>query len=136
MQVSPTNPVRFYGVLLMLIIGHATVGAQKSDIEAQFPTIVFDGNRGTTDLQGYFVSAFDLYIDYISPIDGDHRCSFYPTCSRYSRQAFDKYGYYYGALLTFDRLIRCGYDRGPKIIIERQILIYDPVSNNVSHSRQ
>ena len=43
-------------------------------------------------------------------------CKFYPTCSEYSKQAFEKYGVFKGLILTVWRIIRCdpfskgGYD--------------------------
>lgn len=43
-------------------------------------------------------------------------CRFYPTCSEYSIQAFEKYGLIKGFYLSFKRIIRCnpfnsgGYD--------------------------
>ena len=74
--------------------------------------------------------AFYIYHHYISPIDGENRCSFYPSCSRYSEDAFKKHGIVIGALLTFDRLQRCGFESNPKIIFNTRIVIYDPLSNN------
>ena len=44
------------------------------------------------------------------------KCKFYPTCSEYAIQAYDKYGYYKGTAYSFKRIIRCnpfskgGYD--------------------------
>ncbi|NLW39667.1 MAG: membrane protein insertion efficiency factor YidD [Tissierellia bacterium] len=43
-------------------------------------------------------------------------CRFYPTCSEYSLQAYKKYGFIKGTLLTIYRILRCnpfnkgGYD--------------------------
>ncbi|NLW41176.1 MAG: membrane protein insertion efficiency factor YidD [Tissierellia bacterium] len=43
-------------------------------------------------------------------------CRFYPTCSEYSLQAYRKYGFVKGTLLTIYRILRCnpfnkgGYD--------------------------
>ncbi len=34
-------------------------------------------------------------------------CKFYPTCSEYSLQAFNKYGVIKGFYLTFLRIIKC-----------------------------
>lgn len=52
-------------------------------------------------------------------------CRFYPTCSEYSIQAFEKYGFIKGLFLSSKRILRCnpfskgGYDpliwRGVKI---------------------
>ena len=43
-------------------------------------------------------------------------CRFYPTCSEYSLQAYQKYGFFKGSSLTIKRILRChpfhegGYD--------------------------
>jgi len=43
-------------------------------------------------------------------------CRFYPTCSSYSIQAINRYGFVIGIAMTFKRLFRChpfcagGYD--------------------------
>jgi putative membrane protein insertion efficiency factor len=43
-------------------------------------------------------------------------CRFYPSCSQYAYEAFDKYGFFKGLYLTVRRLSRChpfnpgGYD--------------------------
>ena len=47
-------------------------------------------------------------------------CKFYPTCSQYSVEALERFGFFKGALLTLWRLIRCspltsgGYDPVPQ----------------------
>lgn len=46
---------------------------------------------------------------------GNH-CRFYPTCSQYSLEAYEKYGFLKGTYLTVRRILRCnplnkgGYD--------------------------
>ncbi len=43
-------------------------------------------------------------------------CRFYPTCSEYSLQAYEKYGFFKASYLTIKRILRCnplnkgGYD--------------------------
>ncbi len=43
-------------------------------------------------------------------------CRFYPTCSQYSLEAYEKYGFFKGTFLTTKRILRCnpfnegGYD--------------------------
>lgn len=43
-------------------------------------------------------------------------CRFYPTCSQYSIEAYEKYGFFKGTFLTVNRILRCnpfnegGYD--------------------------
>ena len=56
-----------------------------------------------------------FYQLYISPLKGP-TCRFYPTCSSYSIQAFNKYGFLKGLWLTIKRVSKChpfhpgGYD--------------------------
>ncbi len=47
------------------------------------------------------------------------RCRFYPTCSEYTKQAIQKYGFFKGGFLGIKRICRChplndgGYDPIP-----------------------
>ncbi|MDR2780588.1 MAG: membrane protein insertion efficiency factor YidD [Synergistaceae bacterium] len=47
------------------------------------------------------------YRRFISPLLGAH-CRFYPTCSQYALEAFQKHGFLKGIILTARRLARCG----------------------------
>lgn len=47
-----------------------------------------------------------LYQKAISPVLGVH-CRFYPTCSAYTREAIEKYGFFEGVWLGVRRLLRC-----------------------------
>ena len=44
------------------------------------------------------------------------RCKFYPTCSEYAIQAYNKYGFFKGSFLVIKRILKCnpfskgGYD--------------------------
>ena len=44
------------------------------------------------------------------------KCKFYPTCSEYALQAYEKYGFFKGSYLTIKRILKCnpfskgGYD--------------------------
>lgn len=45
------------------------------------------------------------------------KCKFYPTCSEYALQAFEKYGFFKGSFLSIRRILKCnpfnkkgGYD--------------------------
>lgn len=46
------------------------------------------------------------YQRFISPLLGDN-CRYYPTCSAYSHEAFEKHGVLKGLYLTLHRLLRC-----------------------------
>ncbi len=48
----------------------------------------------------------DLYKKYISP-STTKKCKYYPTCSSYARQAFEKYGFFKGLYLSFIRILKC-----------------------------
>jgi hypothetical protein len=58
------------------------------------------------------------YQKYISP-GLPPRCRFYPTCSSYSIEAFEKYGFAKGMYLSLKRILKCnpffkgGYDPVP-----------------------
>ncbi|HEY8567665.1 membrane protein insertion efficiency factor YidD [Microbulbifer sp.] len=47
-----------------------------------------------------------LYRLIASPWVGN-QCRFYPTCSRYSEEAFETHGFCKGGYLTLRRLIKC-----------------------------
>ncbi|OGT06849.1 MAG: membrane protein insertion efficiency factor YidD [Gammaproteobacteria bacterium GWE2_37_16] len=59
-----------------------------------------------------------VYRFMISPVIGAN-CRFSPTCSEYAKEAFEKYGIWYGGWLTIKRLCSChpfhkgGYDPVP-----------------------
>ena len=60
-------------------------------------------------------------------------CPMHPSCSEYSRQAVEKHGFSLGWAMAMDRLLRCGRDelkRAPRILVEGQWKIYDPLSAN------
>ena len=48
-----------------------------------------------------------LYQKFISPMLGEHRCIFCPTCSEYTKQAVDKYGIIKGNVLGIKRILKC-----------------------------
>lgn len=47
-----------------------------------------------------------LYQKVISPFVGD-RCRFHPSCSVYTYEAIEKYGFIKGTFLGSKRLIKC-----------------------------
>ena len=59
------------------------------------------------------VLVVQIYRTAVSPFLGGGKCRFYPTCSEYAVQAFEKYGFFLGLLLAVRRLLRCGpWSRG------------------------
>ena len=47
-----------------------------------------------------------FYQRFISPLKRPS-CRFYPTCSQYSLEAFQKYGFWKGLILTIRRVGKC-----------------------------
>ncbi|MGB3642687.1 MAG: membrane protein insertion efficiency factor YidD [Rivularia sp. (in: cyanobacteria)] len=69
-------------------------------------------------LQTFAINLIDLYQKQISA-NLPARCSYYPTCSHYGKQAIERYGVIKGSYLAFARLCRCrpgmgGYDPIPQ----------------------
>lgn len=54
-------------------------------------------------------------------------CRYHPSCSTYSREAFEKRNFFYASILSIWRILRCnplskgGYDPVPKSKKERKI---------------
>lgn len=74
----------------------------------------------------------DFYKKFVSEVDGD-RCQMYPSCSTYSREAFQKHGLFIGWIMSCDRLVRCGRDEvklAPQVWVNGQKRSYDPLTNN------
>ncbi|MCH9631973.1 MAG: putative membrane protein insertion efficiency factor [Chlamydiae bacterium] len=55
------------------------------------------------------IAMIDWYKENISPMK-ILTCSYYPSCSQYTKQAIGKYGLVKGWLLGCDRLMRCNHD--------------------------
>lgn len=53
-----------------------------------------------------FIYIIKLYQKLISPLFPPS-CRFYPTCSEYSVQAFQKYGVFKGGAKSIWRILRC-----------------------------
>ncbi len=52
------------------------------------------------------IALIRFYQIAISPLLGNH-CRFYPSCSVYALQAFEKYGFWQGLKRSFWRICRC-----------------------------
>lgn len=70
----------------------------------------------------------NFYKKHIT-IAGAPTCSFYPTCSQYSKQAFKEYGPIKGWVMTTDRIMRCNKEdwKYLKVDINGDIKHYDPL---------
>ncbi|MBR2997768.1 MAG: membrane protein insertion efficiency factor YidD [Bacilli bacterium] len=53
------------------------------------------------------VMIFLINIYQKLPISSHKNCKFIPTCSNYSKEAYEKYGFFYGSYLSFKRLFKC-----------------------------
>lgn len=64
------------------------------------------------------INLIKLYRKYLSPMK-TVKCPYYPSCSQYGLEAFEKYGVIKGGALIFYRILRCnpfskgGYDPVP-----------------------
>lgn len=65
------------------------------------------------------IALIKFYRKYISPLKRHDCCKYYPTCSAYALEAYEKYGFFKGTFLTVWRILRCnpfskgGYDPVP-----------------------
>lgn len=72
-----------------------------------------------------FIFFIKVYQYTISPILG-RSCRFYPTCSSYALESFEKHGTIYGFKLTTKRIFRChpfskgGFDPVPEKIKDKK----------------
>lgn len=54
-----------------------------------------------------FIALIKIYQWVISPMLGQSKCRFTPTCSAYALEAFKKYGPFKGFVLTARRISKC-----------------------------
>ncbi|MCG8470796.1 MAG: membrane protein insertion efficiency factor YidD [Desulfobacterales bacterium] len=57
-------------------------------------------------LKQVVIGLIKAYQYLISPVLGP-RCRFYPTCSAYAIEAYERYGVLKGSSLTVKRIIKC-----------------------------
>jgi len=57
-------------------------------------------------LKTYSIKLINFYQKNVS-IFIKRNCVFYPTCSEYTKQAIEKYGFFRGVYLGFLRILRC-----------------------------
>lgn len=58
------------------------------------------------DVKKLFIFLVNIYRKFISPYKVPC-CKYYPTCSGYAAEAFEKHGALKGLILTVSRLFRC-----------------------------
>ena len=77
----------------------------------------------------FYKSSIESYQNYISPrLDGFVSCRFRPTCSAYSYQSVETYGFVKGFGMTLERLSRCNSLFGEDVD-EEDLPIDDPVES-------
>lgn len=54
----------------------------------------------------FFIYGIKFYRKFISPLTGPN-CRFHPTCSAYSLEAFQRFGFLKGFYLTLKRILKC-----------------------------
>ena len=98
----------------------------KPDSSIIYPTEAFQKDslceeEGKT----FYNMLFAFYKRIISPQD-IQKCSFYPSCSQYSKITFSQNGFFYGFADTFDRLLRCnGVDKKGYLYDEKRNRLID-----------
>lgn len=70
----------------------------------------------------------DWYKENIAPIH-PFQCTYYPSCSQYTKEAIEKYGLLKGWFLGCDRLMRCNHDKWvySEVKVKNEIKKYNPV---------
>lgn len=89
-------------------------------------------NSSTAKASSAWSTPLKLFEMTISKADGD-RCPMYPSCSHYSRQAFERYNPIMAWILTADRLLRCGRDEtrlSKPVIVQGRIRTKDTLADN------
>lgn len=63
----------------------------------------------------FFINFYQKHISVFLKKNGVE-CKYYPSCSNYSKQALEKYGFFKGSFLSIKRILKCnpfskgGYD--------------------------
>jgi hypothetical protein len=90
------------------------------------------GDDPMTGPAGAFFLVYDKGLNHLAAVRRG-TCPMYPSCSAYSREAFQKHGFVVGWWMTYDRLLRCGRDElklSPRTLVHGRWKVYDPVSHN------
>jgi len=53
------------------------------------------------------IMIFLIKIYQSLPLKSHKYCKYIPTCSEYSKEAYTRYGFFYGSYLTIKRIFRC-----------------------------
>ena len=104
-------------IILILINSCSTYDKKQSRVTDSFYNtgVVIEKEIRGSYFRSTISPLFRVYDKFISPVD-NKKCIFTPTCSAYSRQAFQKYGFSKGYILTFARITRCN----PSVFIKNR----------------
>lgn len=91
-----------------------------------------DGHTRSINFMSAIIDFYRGPLNHCSAVR-QGECPMYPSCSEYSKQAFEKYGVFLGAMIASDRVMRCGRDElktAPVILVEGKPKFYDPLERN------
>jgi len=57
-------------------------------------------------MKHFFIGIIKFYQKFISPIK-PRTCRFYPTCSAYGLESYQRFGAFKGTILTVSRIVKC-----------------------------
>lgn len=118
---------RLTGLLPLVLIG-----AFLSSVGCATTTSTSPDDDSVPGPAAAFFLLYDKGLNHLSAVRRG-TCPMHPSCSGYSRKAFQKHGLVVGWWMTYDRLIRCGRDElklSPRTLIHGRWKVYDPVSYN------
>ncbi|WP_236889556.1 membrane protein insertion efficiency factor YidD [Desulfoluna limicola] len=69
-------------------------------------SIFFKKLKQVLSLKKVFIVLIKAYQYLVSPFTGP-RCRFYPTCSAYAIEAYERYGVLKGSCLAVKRILKC-----------------------------
>ena len=120
------NLRRYIGIYLFtaMLVGLAANASLADDSDQKTPESVASASVWSTPIT--------LFQKTISKADGS-RCPMYPSCSHYSRQAFERHNPITAWILTCDRLLRCGRDetrRTRGVYVKGQMKTKDSLRDN------
>ena len=110
------------GCDLIFLANMQTFGATNTELDAaldellkrlEAPISVRPNRKRENDTQNpgaatkLALGAIEFYQRFVSPLTPPS-CRFYPTCSCYTHAAIGRFGVWRGAILGFQRLLRCG----------------------------
>lgn len=116
--------MRFHIILIFFLICGA--------VSCAHPDAPSPDHRDETEKQPALIRFYRGPLNRLSAVR-DGQCPMYPTCSEYSRQAINAYGPVMGAVMSIERLMRCGRDElrlSPKILDNGEFRCFDTVENN------